>query len=359
MKSKFSFLAGVASTFALLGAGVASANQFVGDLVYCEVGGTKGVYEPDLGDYGIDGVEVQVHCTNPAGGTCDVTTTTGAYHASVDPATFNSVCSGLSTFDILDPAARNGRYAVNITRPEACPASVLALPLTCVARVNPATLPADCNGLVTPIVTPELPADGNADGDYCDAEDGPFVEGQILGDNGVDPVSCEATASGPPGDGAHEVTITQPISNTRCALFNDFGYEGAEEPCVPCIERKRGHDDRDSDSDRKHGKKHKKSKSHDYRTASWMGGHDHGDSDSDSDTHPSGLPYCPDADDEDSDSDSHKRMSRNTTPDPDVVYCPVTPPPSDEDSDSDSDSSHNGHGCSRDHNKHKSYGHRR
>ena len=228
----------VATAFATLVGGASSANVFIGDLVYCDVGGTRGAYDPDQGDYGINGVEVDIHCTNTAGATCDVTTTTGAYHASVDPATFNSTCSAFSTFDVQDPAALTGRYAVNITRPEACPASVLTLPLTCTATVNPATLPTTCNALVTPSVsTPVLPADGNGDGDFCDAEDGPFVEGQILGDNGVDQATCEANGAAPPANGSHETIIEQPLAQNHCALYDDFGYEKNQPTCTPCVPR--------------------------------------------------------------------------------------------------------------------------
>jgi hypothetical protein len=321
---RFSLATGVAATLGLFGAGVASANQFVGDLVYCDVGGTRGVYDPDAGDYGIDGVEIAIHCVGTQN-TCDVTTTTGAFHASVDLGNFAANCAEHATFDILDPAARNGRYAVNLTRPEACP-NPLGVPVSCTVTVNPATLPADCDALVTPTLDPELPVDGNGDGDYCDAEDGPFVEDQILGDNGNDPVVCEAVPSAVLGDAIHEYNSNNPPITTRCSLYADFGYESGEEECVPCIERKKHHDDRDSDSD------HKNKKGWGWSNKSSFGWNhfDHADSDSDSDDEPdpSGLPYCP----------------KEGEGEPGVVYCPVDRPDDDHDSDSN-------HGC-KDHGQH-------
>jgi len=224
------------SAVALFGAGVASANQFVGDLVYCEVGGERGVYEPDAGDYALDGVEVTVHCTGSTGGVCDYTATTGTYHETVDPATFAFACQPFADYDLADPNARSGRYVVNVATPTACNAT-LSGQRSCTVTVNPATLPADCNALVTPTITPELPADGNGDGDYCDAtEDGPFVEGQILGDNGVDQAVCEALPS-VPGDGVHEYFPQSPLTSTRCSLYSDFGFEKDAPECVPCVPR--------------------------------------------------------------------------------------------------------------------------
>jgi hypothetical protein len=86
--------------------------------------------------------------------------------------------------------------------------------------VNEATLPTTCNGLVTPIVG--MPADGNGDGDWCDATDGPFPEGQILGDSSASQAACEAAASPGPLDGIHNTVQTSPGS--RCSLYADFGY---------------------------------------------------------------------------------------------------------------------------------------
>lgn len=306
------------SAVALFGAGVASANQFVGDLVYCEVGGERGVYEPAAGDYGIDGVEVSVHCTDGAGAVCDLTTTTGAYHATVDPGTFNAACSSLATFDILDPNARTGRYAVNLVGPGGCGAS-FRMPVSCTVAVNPNTLPANCNALVSPTVTPELPADGNGDGDYCDAaEDGPFVEGQILGDNGVDQAICEAAPS-VAGDGVHEYHSYNPPSGSRCALYDDFAFEKDAPECTPCVPRKHSC--------------HKKSKSKN-KYSSWYGGNDdpHGD-----------LPTCPS-----SVGSDPKRLYTPATNNPsNVTYCPVD--------DSDEDNHRDGHHWKKHKNQHKKH----
>lgn len=296
----------VASTFVLLGAGIASANQFVGDLVYCEVGGTRGVYEPAQGDYGIDGVAVDIHCTDGTGAVCDLETSTGAFHSSVDVPTFASNCSSFSTFDILDPAARTGRYAVNLLGPGACPVT-FRHPVSCTVTVDPATLPANCDLLVSPTVTPELPVDVNTDGDYCDPEDGPFVEGQILGDNGADQATCEAAPS-IPGDGVHEYHSNNPPSSTRCSLFDDFAFEKDEPECTPCVPRKHSC--------------HKKSKHHNngYRSVKV-------------DPH-EGIPTCP----KEVRDDPRHRYSSNTTPTtPPVVYCPV------DDDDDDDHHGNNGH----------------
>jgi hypothetical protein len=304
-----------ASAVALFGAGTTSANQFVGDLVYCEVGGERGVYEPEAGDYGLDGVEVSVHCTDGTGAVCDLTTTTGGFHSSVDVGTFNSNCSAFSTFDITDPAQRTGRYAFNLLGPGACPVT-FRHPVSCTIAVNPETLPADCDALVSPTVTPELPEDGNGDGDYCDAaDDGPFVEGQILGDNGADQATCEAAPS-IPGDGVHEYHSNNPPSSTRCSVFDDFAFEKDEPECVPCVPRKH--------TCHKKGKHNK----HSYR-----GGYE--------DPH-EGIPTCPAG----VGSDPKRTYSPTTTnpTNPPVTYCPV-------DDDDDDDHGH-GHGHGH-HNKPK------
>lgn len=239
-------IAAAATSFALVVASAASANQFIGDLVYCDVGGQRGAYEPEAGDYGIDGVEVQIECEDTAGHVCDVTTTTGAFHASVVQNTFASVCGAHADYDLTDAGARTGRYAVNLLRPETCLASGFTIPVSCTVTINPDTLPANCDALVTPsVAAPIVPADGNADGDFCDPEDGPFAEGQILGDNGADQAICQMAASGPADDGVHTTHVTQPPSGTSCSLYADFGYEAQEQECIPCVKKEhrcgRGH----------------------------------------------------------------------------------------------------------------------
>jgi hypothetical protein len=69
------------------------------------------------------------------------------------------------------------------------------------------------------------PADGNGDGDWCDPEDGPFPEGQILGDSSASQAACEAAPSPGPSDGVHTTfSIPAPGQNTVCSLYADFGY---------------------------------------------------------------------------------------------------------------------------------------
>jgi hypothetical protein len=314
-----------ASAVALFGAGVASANQFVGDLVYCEVGGERGVYEPDAGDYALDGVEVTVRCTGSTGGVCDYTATTGTYHETVDAATFDFACQPFADYDLADPAARAGRYVVNVATASACNAT-LGGSRSCTVTVNPATLPADCDALVSPTIDPELPADGNGDGDYCDAaEDGPFVEGQILGDNGVNQAVCEALPS-IPGDGVHEYFPQSPLTSTRCSLYNDFGFEKDEPECVPCVPRKHTCD--------KRGKKGKHDKKGKYSHASWYEQDDdpHGD-----------LPTCPAS----VGSDPKRLYTPSYNNPSDVTYCPVD--------DSDEDDHHDGRHWKKHKNKHKKH----
>lgn len=197
----------------------AAASQHVGDLVYCDVD-ANGVF--DGADYELDGVEVRVTCRDRDGVICsDQTATTGVLHPSVDAATFDGFCgpiAGVTTADL------SGRYVVEILglKTPGCAAPVPHPgPYECVATVNEATLPESCDGLVTPVIG--LPADGNLDGDWCDLADGPFPEGQALGDNGVAGASCEAAPSPGPSDGIHRV-LSGAGTLTPCALYADFGY---------------------------------------------------------------------------------------------------------------------------------------
>ena len=303
-------LRGVAAA-AVAVAGSASANQFVGDLVYCEKGGTRGIYEPEAGDVGLDGVEVTIHCTDANAAVCDITTTTGAYHSSVDVGTFESNCSAYVDYDIADPAQLTGRYAVNLLGPGGCPTTFRA-PVSCTVTVNADTLPADCDALVSPTLTPALPADGNGDGDFCDAEDGPFVEGQILGDNGADQATCEAAPS-IPGEAVHEYHSNNPPSSTRCSLFDDFAFEQNEPECVPCVPRYHG------------------CKRNSYGSWSSLFVNPH-----------PGIPTCPYG----VGTDPNKLYTPATTTYPPVTYCPV-----DDNDPDDHDGSHHGS-----HHEHKKFG---
>ena len=204
---------------ALLASAPASAYQFVGDLVYCDKD-ANGIF--DGTDYKLDGVQVRVTCRDAGGTICfDSTATTGTVHPSVVPATFDSVCSGTASYSMVSGDI-SGRYAVQILGVNGNPGCDASnpLPFQCTVTVNEATLPSTCDGLVTPVVG--LPADANADGDWCDPGDGPFPEGQILGDSSTSQAACEASASPGPSDGVH-VTMHN-SARSSCSLYADFGY---------------------------------------------------------------------------------------------------------------------------------------
>jgi hypothetical protein len=199
----------------------ASANQFVGDLVYCDQD-ANGVY--DGTDYALDGVQVRVTCRDTTGTVCfDSTATTGALHPSVGAQAFDLTCASVAGYSAV-AGQLSGRYAVEILGTNGavpgCAARLSTNPFQCTVTVNEATLPSTCNGLVTPVVG--LPADGNGDGDWCDPEDGPFPEAQILGDSSVSQAACQAAPSPGPSDGVH-VTLQSPL-RTSCSLYADFGY---------------------------------------------------------------------------------------------------------------------------------------
>jgi hypothetical protein len=206
---------------ALAVAAPASANQFVGDLVYCDQN-ANGIY--DGTDTKLDGVEVHVTCRDTTGTVCfDSTATTGALHPSVSASVFDGTCGAIAGYSAA-AGDLAGRYAVEILGVNGvvagCASRLSTNPFQCSVTVNEATLPASCNGLVTPVVG--LPADGNQDGDWCDPEDGPFPEGQILGDSSVSQAACQAAPSPGPSDGVH-VTVQSPL-RTSCSLYADFGY---------------------------------------------------------------------------------------------------------------------------------------
>jgi len=214
----------LAATLAL--AAPASAVQYVGDLVYCDED-ANGIY--DGTDHKLDGVEVRVTCRDTAGVTCfDSTATTGALHPSVTPASFDAVCGAVAGYS-AGAGDLAGRYMVEILGVNGavpgCAGNLASNPFQCTVTVNEATLPETCNGLVTPVIG--LPADGNSDGDWCDPEDGPFPEGQILGDSSISQAACQAAPSAGPSDGVH-MTFHSP-KQTSCSLYADFGYTPREE----------------------------------------------------------------------------------------------------------------------------------
>jgi hypothetical protein len=199
----------------------AHAYRYVGDLVYCDVD-ANGKF--DAGDYALDGVLVRVECQDRYGATCvDLETTSGTIDESVaqdtpggesGPGRFMELCGAFAGWDALDPATLSGRFVVDVSR-GGCGGE--AMPWSCSIVVDTSSLPAGCDNLVTPEVG-GYPFDGNGDGDLCDAEDGPFPEGQPLGN--IDYSSCNEDPDPAPGDGSY--TVIYEIEH--CNLHNDFGY---------------------------------------------------------------------------------------------------------------------------------------
>lgn len=189
---------------------------FVGDLVFCDVN-RNGVF--DFGDFGLNGIVVRLQCVNPANQTTcfDDTTTTGTlYPTAVENLEyFAPFCGGSATVDFSLPGADlNGRYLFEISGP------CYGQSLECSVTVDTSTLPAMCNGLVTPQVG-GFPADGNGDGDLCDPEDGPFPEGQPLG-NSPAYGGCDANPDPFPADNSFGAFIDS--GDDECNVQYDFGY---------------------------------------------------------------------------------------------------------------------------------------
>jgi len=204
-------------TALLLGLAGSAHATFVGDLVYCDEN-ANGTW--DAGESGIDGVKVDVVCTASDGTVCaDYDAVTGTIHpsAEVNLPLWKSLCGSVETWDPTDPAAdRTGRYLVEVF--DACDG--LPRPWNCSVTVDPSTVPATCNDPVTP-VEGSFPADNNADGDLCDAGDGPFPEGQTLGNAWFDG-GCEAYPDPAPSTGSY-VAVVFP-QRDACSLHNDFGF---------------------------------------------------------------------------------------------------------------------------------------
>jgi hypothetical protein len=211
------------STLAALAARPALAS-FIGDLVYCDAD-CDGRYEPGGGDVGLDGVVVRVRCRTTGGATCaQFSATTGQTHSSIagQLAFFDQICAPSRTWSANGD--RTGRYLVEVL--QSCADHDPDGPYTCTVTVDGNTLPASCNRLVTP-QQGGPPSNGNADGDFCDAEDGPFPENQPLGNLaqafGTGLQTCEQAPDAAPGDARFTVTIS-PIGGDDCAIYNDFGY---------------------------------------------------------------------------------------------------------------------------------------
>jgi hypothetical protein len=227
----------VVITAVLWVAGPAWASNFVGDLVYCDLN-ANGVWES--GEPPLNGVVVDLTCADPDGIVCfEGATTTGTLHPSAELAIdlFDLRCGDAATFDPTDPAKLDGRYLFEVAgNPEdgtgcffgSIPGG-FERPWSCAVRVDPATLPANCDGLVTPREG-GFPIDANIDGDHCDDVDGPFPEGQVLG-NLPNQGTCEAFPDPAPESGAFSPSFEQtfPLEQDRCSIHNDFGYTRAPE----------------------------------------------------------------------------------------------------------------------------------
>lgn len=212
----------LAAGLALLPARDALANDWIGDLVYCDAN-ANGSF--DSGDYPLNGVSVRVVCERNGSVCDDITTTSGAPDPSVgDPtvSAFNRFCTN-STWNLADPSSWDGRYLVNAN----IGCRGLGHPRRCTVTVDPTTVPADCNVLVTP--QPGIPDDGNGDGDFCDAGDGPFPEGQPLGNAAIQG-GCDAYPD--PAPAAYQyTTILNRVD--ECSLHNDFGFTAPSDEEFP------------------------------------------------------------------------------------------------------------------------------
>lgn len=219
----------------LLVPSASQANDFLGDLVYCDVD-ADGLFEPGDGDYGLDGVDVDIVCEAADNTECiNLTTTTGALHSSV----FRMEYGGnpiVREFPLHCPIAWDpfgdvtGRYLIELS--DSC--SPLPKPWTCTVTVDASTLPSDCSALVTPMAAGPPFDDG--DGKYCDkVTDGPFPEGETLGNihYAYEEATCLMFPDPAPGDGQFTVIIFPDNGGGQlsdfCAAYNDFGYTLGEE----------------------------------------------------------------------------------------------------------------------------------
>jgi hypothetical protein len=193
--------------------------SFVGDLVFCDTN-DNGLYEPASGDYGLNGIGVGIECRTPTNAVCfAASTASGTLHpsAAVQLGLFQSLCTPPLNWNPLGDTT--GRYLFEVL--DTCRLTGGG-PWTCRVTVDQSDAPADCPALGTPRAEGP-PADGNLDGDFCDAEDGPFPEGQTLGNQADSSFSCEARPDPAPGDGTFTVII-DPVFDDDCSIGNDFGF---------------------------------------------------------------------------------------------------------------------------------------
>ena len=198
---------------------------FLGDLVYCDAN-ANGEY--DAGDTPLDGVDVNITCETTGGSQCAVidTTTGGGPDLSAlnQLDRFPELCAD-STWNPANAAEFPGRYLGEVW--DACHATDNVGPWVCTVTVDANTAPANCNVLVTPIQG-GFPEDGNADGDRCDAVDGPFPEGQLIG-NAPQYGGCAAAPDVAPGDGVYTIKLDS-IYYEHCDLHADFGFKPPPPP---------------------------------------------------------------------------------------------------------------------------------
>ncbi len=223
------FVAAGACTALIFGTPSIGWATFTGDLVFCDTN-RNGIYEPTLGETGIDGVTVRMVCRDRNGVQClDRTTITGqTTTAEVGGlGNFYNLCGPLLAYDPLDPNDVKGRYLFNPWlingAGDGCAQS--PAPWACEITVDQTTLPPDCDELITPIEGVR-PLDGNLDADFCDAADGPFPEGQVLG-NLDGTFTCEERP-----DNALETGKYLPLLRSEnCAVPNDFAFGPAGGVC--------------------------------------------------------------------------------------------------------------------------------
>jgi hypothetical protein len=237
---------GLAVAIACIGlaAAPADASFYLGDFVYCDLG-ADGHFDAGT-DFPLDGVVVEVTCVDSLGLTCvDTLAATGGFPVLTDvPARLDKFVencgppNGEPQVDYVPDATSllpSGRYLVELS---ACWVAGAPRPWTCTVRVDPMTLPLECNGLVTPMVG-GFPVEADGDGKLCTlGVDGPFPEDQVLG-NIAAQGGCFDHADPLPGSGMFTAIFENLMvggpAQDRCALYNDFGYtpEDMGDGCTP------------------------------------------------------------------------------------------------------------------------------
>lgn len=216
--------------------GSAGATIFLGDLVYCDMN-ADGIYND--GDVPLDGVVINVQCKTVTDADCaPISTITGGISpgAMAQLGEYNNACPVELAWDPTDPEEDlSGRYLVEVFSSCNGVDGYQERPYTCTVTVDPESLPADCNQAVTPR-TGGFPFDENSDGDLCDDDgvptpDGPFVEGETIGN--LDSSSgCEEFPDPLPVTNQYTAVFvgvapgTLGPDNDRCSPHNDFGYTG-------------------------------------------------------------------------------------------------------------------------------------